>query len=98
MPDSLLLTPPKPISLLRSFLRTEASGGILLMAAAALAIAIANSPAALAYDQALHSYLGPLTVIHWINDGLMAVFFFVIGLGMVIGASINVSTAKSTAG
>jgi len=70
----------KPISVLRGFLNTEASGGILLMAAAALAIAIANSPAAGAYDTVFHSYLGPMSVLHWINDGLMAVFFFLVGL------------------
>jgi NhaA family Na+:H+ antiporter len=70
----------RPVSVLRSFLSTEASGGILLMAAAALAIAIANSPAAEAYDRLLHADVGPLSVLHWVNDALMAVFFFLVGL------------------
>ena len=69
-----------PISVLRGFLNSEASGGILLMSAAALAMAIANSPAAPTYFHALHVYLGPLSVLHWINDALMAVFFFLVGL------------------
>ena len=50
------------------------------MSAAALAMAIANSPAAPTYFHALHVYLGPLSVLHWINDALMAVFFFLVGL------------------
>ena len=69
-----------PTSALRSFLATEASGGVLLIAAAALAMAIANSPAREAYEQSLHAYLGPLSALHWINDGLMAVFFLLVGL------------------
>ncbi len=58
----------------------EASGGIALMAAATLALIIANSAAAPAYFGALHIYLGPLSLLHWINDGLMAVFFLFVGL------------------
>jgi NhaA family Na+:H+ antiporter len=70
----------RPLSALRSFLGSEASGGILLMAAAALALAVANSPVADAYFGTLHAYLGPLSVAHWINDALMAVFFMLVGL------------------
>src|SRR5688500_12170622 len=71
---------PKPTSVLRSFLGSEASGGILLIAAAALAMALANSAAAPVYFRALDLYLGPLTLLHWVNDALMAVFFFLVGL------------------
>jgi len=71
---------PRPRSVLRSFLGTEASGGILLIAAAALAMALANSPAATTYFGLLDLYLGPLSLLHWINDALMAVFFFLVGL------------------
>ncbi|PTQ13607.1 Na+/H+ antiporter NhaA [Sphingomonas oleivorans] len=67
-------------SALRKFLRGEATGGILLMAAAALAMIVANGPLATAYFATLHAYLGPLSVQHWINDGLMALFFLVVGL------------------
>jgi Na+:H+ antiporter, NhaA family len=78
----------RPRSAMRAFLRSEAAGGILLMGAAALAMLIANSPLAWTYFHALHletgpvltPKLGPMTVHLWINDGLMAVFFFVVGL------------------
>lgn len=67
-------------STLRHFLDNEASGGIILMVVATLAIAAANSPLAETYFQVLHVYLGPLSIQHWINDALMAVFFLLVGL------------------
>ncbi|RWM98134.1 MAG: Na+/H+ antiporter NhaA [Mesorhizobium sp.] len=70
----------RPKSMLREFLDGEAAGGIILMAAAALALIVANSPLAETYFAALHAYLGPLSVSHWVNDGLMAVFFLLVGL------------------
>ncbi|WP_207538124.1 Na+/H+ antiporter NhaA [Sabulicella rubraurantiaca] len=70
----------RPPSMLRAFLDNSASGGLALMAAAALALVVANSPLSEAYFSALHAYLGPLSVQHWINDALMAVFFLFVGL------------------
>ncbi|MCI4655118.1 Na+/H+ antiporter NhaA [Sphingomonas aquatilis] len=70
----------KPLSALRRFLRDQSSAGVVLIAAAVLALAIANSPLASIYDAVLHSYLGPLSTIHWINDGLMTLFFLLVGL------------------
>src|SRR6218665_375762 len=67
-------------STLRHFLDNEASGGIILMAVAVLAIITANSPWAEDYFHALHIYIGPLSLQHWINDALMAVFFLLVGL------------------
>ncbi|MCG7360106.1 Na+/H+ antiporter NhaA [Roseomonas sp. ACRSG] len=67
-------------SVMRGFLDSEASGGLVLMAVAALAILVANSPLAEAYFHTLHLYVGPLSVAHWINDALMAVFFLLVGL------------------
>jgi NhaA family Na+:H+ antiporter len=67
-------------STLRRFLDSETSGGLLLMAVAAVAILIANSPLGPGYFSALHSYIGPLSVQHWINDALMALFFLLVGL------------------
>jgi NhaA family Na+:H+ antiporter len=67
-------------SVLRSFLDSSAAGGLVLMAAAAAALIVANSPLAPAYFGALKTYLGPLSLGHWINDGLMAVFFLLVGL------------------
>nr|WP_295468722.1 Na+/H+ antiporter NhaA [Mesorhizobium sp.] len=67
-------------SVFREFLDSESSGGIVLMAAAALALIVANSPLAPTYLAALKAYIGPLSVAHWINDALMAVFFLLVGL------------------
>ncbi len=78
----------RPPSFLQAFLQSEALGGYVLMAAALAALIIANSPAAPAYFDMLGTKLGfqagPVvlkeTVLHWINDGLMAVFFLLVGL------------------
>lgn len=70
----------RPVSVFREFLDSEAAGGIVLMVAAALALIVANSPLSETYFSALHAYLGPLSVSHWVNDGLMAVFFLLVGL------------------
>ena len=67
-------------SVLRELLDSGAAGGLLLMAAAALALIVANSPWAQTYFAALHAPLAGLDVLHWINDGLMAVFFLYVGL------------------
>ncbi len=68
------------VSVFRAFLRSAAGGGVVLMFAAALALVVANSPLAPAYFGALGTYLGPLSLAHWINDALMAVFFLLVGL------------------
>ncbi len=70
----------KPVILVTEFMRGEASGGFVLMAAAALALIVANSPVSDFYFESLHSYLAGLSVLHWINDGLMAIFFLFVGL------------------
>jgi NhaA family Na+:H+ antiporter len=73
---------------LRDFLRAETTGGIVLLAATAIAIAWANSPLAAGYEtlwsRSLTIGIGPLAITedlrHWINDGLLTLFFFVVGL------------------
>lgn len=65
---------------LQAFLQSEASGGILLIGAAALALIVANSGLGAAYDHALHADVAGMSVLHWINDGLMAIFFLLVGL------------------
>ena len=65
---------------MRGFLHSEAAGGIVLIAAAAAALIVANSPLGPAYFKALHRPLGPLSLLHWINDALMALFFLLVGL------------------
>jgi NhaA family Na+:H+ antiporter len=72
----------------REFLRVEASGSLLLLLAAAVALVWANSPWASSYDSLWHTHLvldvGPLhldeSLQHWVNDALMVLFFFVVGL------------------
>jgi NhaA family Na+:H+ antiporter len=64
----------------RDHLSGEAAPGLVLMAAAAAALIVANSPLGAAYEHALHWKLGPLGLLHWINDGLMAIFFLFVGL------------------
>lgn len=64
----------------RRFLQSETTGGIVLMFCAALALVVANSPIADWYFDALHAHVGPLSVQHWINDALMALFFLMVGL------------------
>ncbi|MFV1942186.1 Na+/H+ antiporter NhaA [Pseudomonas luteola] len=64
----------------RAFLTSEASGGLLLMAVAAIALIVANSPLASVYFSTLERYVLGMSVLHWINDALMAVFFLLVGL------------------
>jgi NhaA family Na+:H+ antiporter len=82
---------PVPLRLpaaMREYLREEAAGGIALMAAAAVALAWANSPWRAAYaalwDTRLAVQLGRFSLEadlrHWVNEGLMALFFLVVGL------------------
>ena len=72
----------------QEFFKIEASSGIILMVATVIALLLANSPWAADYFHLLETYLSvtfgqfevSLSLLHWINDGLMAVFFFLVGL------------------
>ncbi|MDA0129014.1 Na+/H+ antiporter NhaA [Vibrio sp. MarTm2] len=66
--------------IIRDFFKMESAGGILLVITAAIAMTIANSPLGELYQSTLHTYVLGMSVSHWINDGLMAVFFLLIGL------------------
>jgi Na+:H+ antiporter, NhaA family len=68
------------VSLMRRFFDSEASGGIILMGVTVIALAVANSPLAGTYFAILKTYVLGLSVLHWINDALMAVFFLLVGL------------------
>ncbi len=76
------------INLLRDFLRLESAAGIVLMLAAAAALVCSNSPLAALYDGLLGTHVSVLIngygidkpLLLWINDGLMAVFFLLVGL------------------
>jgi Na+:H+ antiporter, NhaA family len=71
-----------------AFVHHEAAGGLALMAAALAALILCNSPLAWLYDWLLQTPVGVRVgslaldkpLLHWINDGLMAVFFFLVGL------------------
>jgi NhaA family Na+:H+ antiporter len=81
---------------LREFLRLETAAGFVLVAAAVLAMIVANSPLANLYHDILndvHFVIGLArsggegfdwslnkSILHWINDGLMVIFFFLVGL------------------
>jgi Na+:H+ antiporter, NhaA family len=56
------------------------AAGIALLIATLAALIVANSPIADFYGRALNAYAGPLSIAHWINDALMAVFFLLVGL------------------
>jgi len=64
---------------LRDFLRKEEAGGVVLLVAAVAALVWANSPASGAYVDLWETEVW-LDLRHWVNDGLMALFFFVVGL------------------
>jgi len=81
---------PKPIRAffapVRALFVGDASAGVLLILVAAAAMVLANSPLAHEYHQLFHGKLGftpiaKLDTLHlWVNDGLMAIFFFVVGM------------------
>lgn len=70
----------KPISALRHLLTSEAGSGLVLMSAAAAALFAANSAASSTYFGTLQFHIVGLSVLEWINDALMAVFFLLVGL------------------
>ena len=91
--DSLAAEIQKPLGvrvrlMFRQFARIQASGGILLLLATVLALLWANSPWSDSYFELWETYLsislGDLTLkeslLHWVNDGLMVIFFFLVGL------------------
>ncbi len=77
-----------PLTIFQRFFRTETLGGLVLLAFALAALIIANSPLAKAYDHfweilltlGIVDYQLSLSLHQWINDGLMAMFFLLVGL------------------
>ncbi|WP_034287520.1 Na+/H+ antiporter NhaA [Amycolatopsis benzoatilytica] len=80
------MSPARAVSEFARFLRTETTGGLILLAATAVALIWANSPLAGSYEALRDFRIGPeflhlnLTVGDWAKDGLLALFFFVAGL------------------
>ena len=63
-----------------AFLKTESASGVVLGICAVVAMLLANSPISSSYFDILHAKVLGLSIQHWINDGLMTIFFFVIGM------------------
>lgn len=64
----------------KQFFDSEKAGGILLIACTVISLLLANSALGEGYLQIWHVYVGGLSIEHWVNDALMAVFFLLIGL------------------
>ena len=73
---------------MKNILKNESTSGIILLIFAVIAIVIANSGLNVAYDNILHTNISigykefslSMSVLHWINDGLMVIFFLVVGM------------------
>lgn len=64
----------------KAFFQSEKAGGILLIVCTIVSLLLANSAIGADYLQIWHVYVGGLSIEHWINDALMAIFFLLIGL------------------
>jgi Na+:H+ antiporter, NhaA family len=65
---------------IKKIIQVEAMGGLILMFSALMALVAANSPLSQTYFLVLKTNIGSMSVLHWINDGLMAGFFLLVGL------------------
>jgi len=78
----------KVLTPFEEFIHRQTTSGLLLMGTAILALVLANGPLSSAYEHLVYTPIGltigdwtlEMTLHHWINDGLMALFFFVVGL------------------
>lgn len=81
----------------KEFFDGEKSSGVLLIVCTIVSLVFANSPLGANYLQVWHFYVAGLSVEHWINDGLMAIFFLLIGLELkrelYVGELSNVKNA-----
>jgi NhaA family Na+:H+ antiporter len=64
----------------KAFFQNEKSSGFVLIACAIVSLLLANSPFSEAYLGIWKTYIAGLTVAYWVNDGMMAIFFLLIGL------------------
>lgn len=67
-------------NVLKKIIHDEKSGGLILILCTLISLIIANSSVQVSYEHFWKIYLGGLSIEHWINDGLMAIFFLMIGL------------------
>ena len=66
--------------LFKDFFESEKSGGLILIACTACSLLIANSSMGAGYNHFWHTQVAEHSITHWINDGLMTIFFLLIGL------------------
>ena len=64
----------------KDFFESEKSGGLILLSVTILSLLLANSPFQREYIAFWETNIGSHSITHWINDGLMAIFFLLIGL------------------
>ena len=62
------------------FLRSPGAATSVLLGATVLALILANSPSSEQYFQIVNHHIGNLTILEWVNDALMAIFFLFVGL------------------
>jgi Na+:H+ antiporter, NhaA family len=92
-----------PVGEFAKYLRTETVGGVVLLAAAAVALVWANSPWSGAYQAMRETVVGPsalhldLTLATWATDGLLALFFYVVGLELKRELVVGELSTKSQA-
>lgn len=70
----------RPASLFKEFIQSEKAGGLVLVFATAVSLVVANSAWQTQYMDFWHIDMGGHSLVHWINDGLMTIFFLLIGL------------------
>ncbi|EIC86384.1 Na+/H+ antiporter NhaA [Serratia sp. M24T3] len=80
MSENTFRRPKIVAAALSGFFNSPISGGIVLIIASIAAIIVANSPLSESYELLLHYTAAGLSTEHWVNDGLMAIFFLLVGL------------------
>ncbi|WP_251425242.1 Na+/H+ antiporter NhaA [Veillonella agrestimuris] len=81
----------------KTFLQSDSIGGVSLLLAAILGVIVANSSFASVYFNFMQIHLGPLTLLEWVNDGLMALFFLYVGLEIkteMISGELNTNSKR----
>ncbi len=66
--------------LYKEFFKSEKAGGLILVSMTVLSLVMANSPLQSSYTNFWNQEFGGQSIVHWINDGLMTIFFLLIGL------------------